>query len=330
MNESGDGSSLLRRPAVIVGVGRSGTSLLQSMLHAHPSIVVLPETHFFRKYVGPPLARLRVAVQGPLKLRSRLARDREFARAGISARRLLSSYVDERSATFSAAAVHRSLLEAFVEQCISDGGGASPAVVGIKDPRLIDFLPTLHRYYPHARVLHIIRDPRDVLLSRRNADWSAGRPDWSHALIYHLQMAQCRKLAPRLFGDGYVEVLYEDLLDCPAGVLETVCGVLGVDFTEEMLSFGEAASELVSEEELQWKSETMEGLLRNNAGKWRRGLSEQTAVLAERMCIEPFPDLPYQRQFTGPRTFRERLVLSALTASARTLQAVYRLRALKG
>ena len=35
----------------IVGVGRSGTSLLQSMLNTHSKMSFIPETHFLRKYV---------------------------------------------------------------------------------------------------------------------------------------------------------------------------------------------------------------------------------------------------------------------------------------
>jgi len=35
-------------PIFIVGVGRSGTSLVQSMLNAHSKIAFPPETHFVR------------------------------------------------------------------------------------------------------------------------------------------------------------------------------------------------------------------------------------------------------------------------------------------
>ena len=39
------------RNLLIVGVGRSGTSLLQSMLAAHSGIVMMPETSFIRRYL---------------------------------------------------------------------------------------------------------------------------------------------------------------------------------------------------------------------------------------------------------------------------------------
>ena len=39
------------KPIFIIGVGRSGTSLLQSMLNAHKDISFPPETHFIRYYL---------------------------------------------------------------------------------------------------------------------------------------------------------------------------------------------------------------------------------------------------------------------------------------
>ncbi|GAI08625.1 unnamed protein product, partial [marine sediment metagenome] len=37
-------------PIFIIGVGRSGTTLLQSILNAHPKICFPPETHFVKNY----------------------------------------------------------------------------------------------------------------------------------------------------------------------------------------------------------------------------------------------------------------------------------------
>ena len=39
-------------PIFIIGVGRSGTSLLQSMLNSHSKIAFTPETHFIRSYMS--------------------------------------------------------------------------------------------------------------------------------------------------------------------------------------------------------------------------------------------------------------------------------------
>ena len=49
----------LERPVLVCGIGRSGTSLLQSMLNAHHDLCFPPETHFFRRFVAEHRTRVR-------------------------------------------------------------------------------------------------------------------------------------------------------------------------------------------------------------------------------------------------------------------------------
>ena len=50
--------SIMKR-LFIVGVGRSGTSLLQSMMAAHSKIVMMPETSFVRRYLVTSLLSIK-------------------------------------------------------------------------------------------------------------------------------------------------------------------------------------------------------------------------------------------------------------------------------
>ena len=53
MDPSGTDRSTVRAPApFIVGVGRSGTTLLRLMLDAHPELAIPPETHFVPELIG--------------------------------------------------------------------------------------------------------------------------------------------------------------------------------------------------------------------------------------------------------------------------------------
>ena len=97
------------RPIFIVGVGRSGTSLLQSMLHAHPYISFLPETHFFRHYVARPKSLCGHEWAGAEAFRSTLADNEEYQRAGISEEELLTPFLNGKR-TFDLAKVHARLL----------------------------------------------------------------------------------------------------------------------------------------------------------------------------------------------------------------------------
>lgn len=276
----------------IVGVGRSGTSLLQSMLHAHPEIAFLPETHFFRRYVARPLHRRRHEQAGAAAFRSTLTNDEEYHRAGISPSEILKPFL-EGGRDLDVVEAYARLLERYRVQ-----KGAT--VVGAKDPRLIDYLDVLHRAFPEASVLHIVRDPRDVLLSRMKADWSAGRPDWLHALTYRAQIRRGRQQGRKCFRERYMEVQYEKLLTDPEQALHAVAEHIGIPYSDAMLAFGSAAQELVDERERAWKKETMGPLLTANKEKWRDGLSRQQVRMVEAVCERAFRWFDYERAGLSP------------------------------
>ena len=281
-------TGLENRIIFVVGVGRFGTSLLQSMLHAHPNIAFLPESHFFCRYVARPPVRWRLEREGVEVFRRVLARDKEFNRVGIPVDELLVPFFND-GRSLDLAEVYKRLLRLFCQP-------KQMSVIGDKDPRLVDYLDKVHHVFPEARILHMIRDPRDVLLSRRKADWSSGRPDLLHLLTYRAQLQRGRMRGGQLSRDLYMEVQYEDLLSAPVPTLQATAEHIGIDYDDAMLSsFGDSARELVDESEIAWKRETMGPLLKNNSGKWRRELSPWQVHLAEKICVSAFDELGYER-----------------------------------
>lgn len=302
----------LERPLVICGVGRSGTSLLQSMLAAHPEVCFPPETHFFRRYVADRRERLRWEALGPLAFVAHLAEDEDFARAGVDVDELL---LPESGRRLDLLRTYRRFLRTVAERA-----GASR--VGDKDPRNLDHLWALRASFPDARVLHVYRDPRDVLLSRTRAAWSACRPWWAHAFVCEEQLRRGRALGRLVFGSRWHEVRYEELIADPEGCLRRVCAAARLDFDPAMLSFSEAARGLVQAEELSWKKETLGPLLSGNAGKWREGLRPAQVALVEAVAREAFDALGYERSGLGPR--RAARALATLTRPL--VRAAYALR----
>lgn len=283
MNADSQNAVDTQRPVVICGVGRSGTSLLQSMLNAHPQLCFPPETHFFRRYVADESARRRFERLGSTALLAALDADEDFGRAGLDPATLLRP---ESGRGLNTARVFRRLLQSVAAR-------AGKSRVGDKDPRSLDHLAAWKREFPGARVVHVIRDPRDVLLSRTKAAWSAGRPWWAHVMICKEQLRRGRRLGRRLFGEAYLEVRYEHLIADPDAVLRRICEHVHVPFDACMLEFGESAKQLVDGREMSWKKETLGPLLSNNMEKWRTGLSAFQVRMTERVACECFRDLGY-------------------------------------
>src|SRR5690606_22202324 len=123
----------------IVGVGRSGTSLLQSMLNAHPNIVFLPETQFLRKYVF----KKNSSLVKQDKLLDILGKDEKFKVLNIGLKDLHNKNAGE---------IYLLTLKQYEQ--------SNSLYVGDKDPRLLDYLVQLNDFTPKSKVIHIIRDPR--------------------------------------------------------------------------------------------------------------------------------------------------------------------------
>lgn len=304
----------------IVGVGRSGTSLLQSILHAHPAITCLPETHFFRRYVARFLVRRGVEIGGVGRFLAKLEEDPEFDRLGLEPRTLLKPYLNNRR-PFRLPDVYRRLLAVHRDRA------DEVRYVGEKDPRVLDYLGELRVLLPGVRVLHIIRDPRDVLLSRMKAGWSEQYPWLLHPMIYRAQLTWGRMTGMRSFGKDYREIRYEDLLVDPERELSAVCDWLGLRFSPTMLKFGDSAADLVSEEEKDWKRETMGPLLKDNRGKWRSELPTFKVRFAEAVCGDLMDDLGYAASSPdGSATDLDRWVMKLAFPAARLFTWAYRVR----
>lgn len=280
----------LDRPVLVCGVGRSGTSLVQSMLNAHPAVAVPPETHFFRRYVAAPARRRRLEASSLPAVREELERDTYLARAALDVERLLAA---ERPGAVDLARVYRTLLAAYAER-------AGKPRAGDKDPRMLDEPLALRDTLPAARVIHLVRDPRDVLLSRTRAAWAASRPWWSHVFACREQLRRGRERGRRLFGEAWLEVRYEELVVDPESSLRSICAHIEVDYDPAMLAFSESAKGLVGADELAWKRETLGPLLPGNREKWRSELSPLQVRFVETAGGDWFEELGYERAQPTP------------------------------
>jgi hypothetical protein len=275
---SGD-TPRLKKIIIVVGVGRSGTSLLQSMLASHPEVAFLPETSFFRRFVVNGKLTHMLRTKGWVGIEQFLGQDQSFSRVGLTPDVIGSCAIDRDHITDGT--LYATLLDRYGEL-------SGKSWVGDKDPRLIEFLDLLHSVLPDAQIVHIVRDPRDVLVSKKRATWSKDRNPYIHIFANRVQLKLGRSIGKRLFKDQFHEVVYEKLIANPENELKRLGDNIGIGFHHAMLEYGTAARRLVTEHEMQWKKETLGPLLRHNSGKWREGLSACEIALTELICREHF------------------------------------------
>ena len=262
-------------PFFIVGCPRSGTTLLQRMLDAHPSVAVAPETFFIRRFWR------RRATYGDIQhdtafeqLLHDIMAMPEFDEMGLDAEAFAAAaqYVER-----SYAALFRLVLQQFAEQ-----RGAPRA--GEKTPNHVLYLPTLHDFFPEARFIHLVRDPRAVVNSWQSVPWSSGRA-WRDAEIWVEYVAAGRAAQP-LIGDALLAVHFEDLVRNPNDQLRRVCDHLAIDFDPAMLAFHERTPNAVNIAREPWKENVTQPVDPATADRWRTRLGARAKVEAEAVAAE--------------------------------------------
>lgn len=256
----------------IVGVGRSGTSLLQSMIASHSKVVMMPETSFIRRYLISPILNIDDRNENLSKIKRDKYLQRWEKDNVVELSRLENDDYDS--------------LRSFYDQVSIEYLTTKPndnLYLAEKDPKLIEFLPHLDELFKDYKVIHIVRDPRDVFLSKSKAPWSKKQSIFKKLIANNAQL---------LIGNKYkkqnpnkiVEIKYEDLLRSPERVLKSLCSFLGVEYEENMLSFQQEARKLVSNDEMSWKKETIGPLLKSNTSKWKSEMEPALITLIQDSC----------------------------------------------
>ncbi|MCB0402026.1 MAG: sulfotransferase [Flavobacteriales bacterium] len=272
----------------LTGVGRSGTTLLQSMLHAHPEICFTPETHFVKNYLVPSLT-------GKIKfnnenLAQKLEQDKDIARLDLDWKPLL----DQTTITCSGCVINffHTLFSAYIARY-------GKPHFGDKDPMNAPFIPHIKKAFPDAYLIHIIRDPRDVILSRMKSDWGKHTPFFKHVSEYQSHIKKALHDGKTCFGERYIEVFYEHLLEDPEGELQRICTALGVNYTPEMMNYHQKSDELVFGDEKAWKENVFKPVMKGNTQKWKAELSPTQVAKIEGGIEQLMIDLGYELSTKG-------------------------------
>lgn len=259
------------KPIFIVGVGRSGTSLLQSMLNAHKDISFPPETHFIRYYL--------IKKNKFNNVKDKLLEDENLKKLNIDLIELVNNSSTLRD-------FYVSLLKKYIN--LKD-----KRFVGDKDPKNVESLKVIKENFPNSTIIHIYRDPRAVIASRIKAKWSMNRPFWQQLLAYKTQLTYGRDVGGRLF-ENYLEIKYEDLLSHPERELSKITKKLGLNFDSGMLEYYKKADEVIVGEEKDWKKNLYRPIMNENIEKWKNELSATQIKTIEVVLEKEMKTLGYE------------------------------------
>ncbi|MHA1384508.1 MAG: sulfotransferase family protein [Candidatus Helarchaeota archaeon] len=262
----------LNRIIFIIGVGRSGTTLLMSTLNAHSRICFPPETMFLKHYLCRPKVH-KIFAKDKRRFFNLLNKDSNFKRLGMKAENIIESLNNE----FSLKEYYQTMLGKYAS-------AKNKILVGDKYPRNLELLPEIKYLFPDAIIIHIIRDPRDVILSRMKTWWGVRRNLIAHIGITREMLKLASEQGRKLFNKNYYELRYEDLLKNPEDKLQDICNLLEINYEPNMLNFQKSASEIIQKDELSFKARNLESLIRNNTNKWKKEMNKFKVILIESGC----------------------------------------------
>lgn len=285
----------------IVGVSRSGTTLMRRILRSHSRIAIADENHYLGHLLPREGARHAFRRAGDLRDDAAIRRlvalifSAEFQRGsrlrGVSTFwRWVASNVPRPELERRLLAAERTERGVFTALLRTYADARGRPIMGEKTPAHIAWVDTLLDWYPGARVVHMFRDPRAVYVSelRRRVErpeslpyrWLVRAPllmrgfvlvevawAWAGAVAHHRTLA-------RRYPDHYRMVRFEDLVRSPEHTIDDLCAFLGIETEPRMLKM-----KVVSGGALVGR----EGFDAGAADRWRESITEGEARWLRRL-----------------------------------------------
>jgi LPS sulfotransferase NodH len=267
------------RPLLVLGVSRSGTTLLRVILDRSPGLAIPDESFFV-----PLLARRHRRTVDASRFLDDVGRVPTIRAWGVRADQVAPRI---RSGMPTGEAI-AAIFEAYAER-------AGKPRWGDKTPMYMRHLALLERLFPDAQYVHLVRDGRDAALSFLEMPAGTFTRTWAHpttpaqfACLWRKEVAEARGLGGRVGMARYLEVRYEELVADPDGVIEAICAFANVPFEPSMLAYTESVD--VSEKPHQQR------LLRpptTGVRSWREEMSAADVAAFEAVAGDLLAELGY-------------------------------------
>lgn len=282
-------------PIFVVGTPRSGTTLMAKVLGRHSRLFMPGETHFFDDIyafreslgdLGSPDARNRVVT----KLADHYRRYWELPdQERID--RLVREHPETWRCWRESMRDYRGALGGFMEMQMNLEGKAR---WGNNAPRDIFNIAEILAFYPAAKFVVCVRDPRDFLLSYKGK-WKVTGDEHVERLrrLYHpvvttllwkSSMRQLARLKASVPAGNWIVVRYEDLVTAPEETAESVCEAIEEGFEPQMLDVQESNSSTGAQQK---------GIFTTSVQRWRSDLGPAEIVVAQHLAGKEMVKLGY-------------------------------------
>lgn len=272
-------------PIFIIGTERSGSNLLRLILNAHPAITVPHPPHIMAYFA--PLE----------KYYGDLSKTENFSRLADDVVTHVQRHIypwptplNKESLLTAQPRDLFGLFAAIYDQHLALSGKRR---WGCKSTFMIHYVDRILSLYPDARLIWLVRDPRDVALSSRNSVFNPFHPYYV-AQLWTSQQRLGLTLEAKLKPTNLMRVHYEDLISDAERTVSQICNFIGEDFNPAMLRFFETEEARISAHLAHDWRKTAMPILTGNANKYIRGMHADEVAIIESQAGEIMNRLGYR------------------------------------
>lgn len=275
----------------IVGMGRSGTTMLTNMLNNNPKVISCPENEFIMysyHYFKNENFKNENVINNFIKLF-----DKKFSKT-------ISFWKPESDLKNSIINLNKKTYENVCKQVYLNYPFANKKKGNVshivdKNPIYSLYLKQLNSIFPKSKYIILARDYRDNVLSRKkHAENTNSIYTLAESWNYYYENIFKNVIKYNL--DYYV-LRYEDLVNNPSETLTSLCKFLEIEFDEKMLHFQDLANEIkqyieknLPEKEFS-KLKTMHHNLENKitenrVNAYQKELTKEDITILDSICSE--------------------------------------------
>ena len=284
----------------ILGRPRSGTTLLMTMLDAHPEILIPIEipiiSDLFLKY-----GKRKKWDQETLKVfYSDLLKERFYDKYSIQDLPFNFEQIRSQILASPLDTEFQDLVKIVYSNYISWFPKNEIRLLGDKNPSSSKDVKNYLRAFPEAKFIHIRRDYRDHTLSMLKAGF--GIQSLAFICQRWKKNLQIIERNSRSHPNRFMQITYENLAQYPENTMKLVCSFLNIDFHPAMLEFYKQtnSSKLYPEQLMkEYQSSLLKPITTENIGTWKNRMTQKQIRLADAM-VGPYAEkYGYERIFKG-------------------------------
>ena len=259
----------------VVGNSRSGTTLMGRLLGKHSSVFTFDELHFFEELWSPEADSGEISKQKAIELAARLL---NIQRNGYLTQKNSQDFITEAQEIlkdFPETMPAPKVYDAFMKNEAQRHNKTIPCE---QTPQNVFYIGEILKQFPEAKIINMVRDPRDVLLSQKrrwrraliakNVSKFNGFRYWMnyHPITISKLWNGAISAADKYEQDSRVKMVnFEKLLSDSETTVKEICDFLELSFQNTMLDVPQVGSS--SEQD----QPERKGINKERSESWKKG-----------------------------------------------------------